>query len=238
MKLLTIIIPAYNEERTIEQVIRRVETSLLPEGFEREIIIVDDGSTDNTPRLLDQFKDRAHVVHKSNSGKGGAVRVGFLESKGDFIVVQDADLEQDPDEFPKLLQPILDCQADVVFGSRFMGTYEPATAIMKFHSLINKFYTSLANLLIGYRTTDVWTGYKMYSRKALNSILPHLQSDGIEFELEVAVLLSKCGMKVKDVPISYVPRWYADGKKTNFKQAVTSLRKLLGFGLRRIDSSK
>lgn len=234
MPLITIIIPAYNEERTIAQVARRVEASCLPDGFEREIIIVNDGSTDGTARILDQFEGRAHVVHQANSGKGGAVRAGFLVSHGDFVIVQDADLEQNPDEFPALLQPIIDGDADVVFGSRFMGTYEPATTVMKFHSLLNKLYTFLTNLLIGYRTTDAWTGYKMYSRKALDAVRPHLRSDGIEFELEVAVLLSKCGMRVRDVPISYVPRWYADGKKTDWKQALRSLWKLLGFGLRRI----
>jgi len=234
MPLITIIIPAYNEKNTIEHVVKRVETSCLPDGFEREIIIVNDGSTDGTAQILGQFEDRIHVLHKQNSGKGGAVRAAFLVSHGDFVVVQDADLEQNPDEFPALLRPIIDGDADVVFGSRFMGTYEPATAVMKFHTLINKFFTHSANILLDYRTTDVWTGYKMYSRKALDAVLPHLRSDGIEFELEVAVLLSKCGMRVRDVPISYMPRWYEEGKKTDWKQALRSFRKLLGFGFRRI----
>lgn len=234
MALISIIIPAYNEARTIEKVVRRVETSNLPEGFEREIIIINDGSTDQTRALLKQFEARHQILHTPNSGKGGAVRKGFAISHGDYVIVQDADLEQNPDEFPNLLAPILRGEADVVFGSRFMGTYRPKTFFMNFHSWINNFYTVFANFIMGYKTTDVWTGYKMYSRKALDAIMPHLRCNGIEFELEVAVLLGKCGMKVCDVPISYMPRWYDEGKKTTWTQAITSLRKLFGFYFRRI----
>lgn len=234
MALLSIIIPAYNEAQTIEQVIRRVETSQLPPGFEREIIVVNDGSTDQTAEILKRFEDKHHVLHTSNSGKGGAVRRGFAICRGDYIIVQDADLEQNPNDFPALLKPILDGEADTVFGSRFLGAYKPLTLVMNLHYMTNKAFTYATNLLTGYRTTDVWTGYKMYSRKALNAVLPHLRSDGIEFELEVAVLLGKCGMRIRDVPISYVPRWYEEGKKTDWKQGLRSLWKLLGFRFRRI----
>lgn len=234
MPLLSIIIPVYNEAATVAQVLKRVEEARLPDGMAREIVVINDGSTDQTAEILKQFVGRHQVIHTSNTGKGGAVRKGFSLSLGDYVVVQDADLEQDPNDFPGLLAPIIKGEADVVFGSRFLGAYKPISLIMNVHYMSNKLFTHLTNLLTGYRTTDVWTGYKMYSRKSLNAVLPHLRSNGIEFELEITVLLSKFGMKVKDVPISYVPRWYQEGKKTNWKQALTSLRKLLGFYFRKV----
>ena len=234
MKLLSIIIPVYNEEKTIKQVIDRIQAVQLPKGFNREIIVINDGSNDGTPEILKEFAATCSVIHSNNTGKGGAVRKGFALSKGDYIVVQDADLEQNPNDFEGLIEPILMGNADVVFGSRFLGTYRPLSVVMNLHYLINKIFTFVTNLLTGYLSTDVWTGYKMYSRRALDSILPSLTSNGIEFELEVVVLLSKKGFKVVDVPISYVPRWYADGKKTDWRQALISFRELLKFSCRRV----
>ncbi len=234
MAVLSIIVPVYNEAPTIERVIGRIEDVALPEGFKREIIIINDGSTDGTKDLLQQFESRHRVLHTPNAGKGGAVRKGFSLATGDYIVVQDADLEQDPNDFRALLKPILDNKADVVLGSRFFGSYKPLSLVMNLHYLINKAFTGVTNLLTGYRSTDVWTGYKMYSRKALDAIAQHLRSNGIEFELEVMVLLSQHGMRVADVAISYDPRWYDQGKKTNWRQAVRSMIKLIGFRLRRV----
>lgn len=234
MKILSIVIPVYNEEKTVQEVVERVQTVELPDGFDREIIIVDDGSTDSTSKILEKFSSSCKVVHSENTGKGGAVRNGFLLSKGDFVVVQDADLEQNPSDFVNLVKPILKGDADVVFGSRFLGEYRPLSLVMNLHYLTNKLFTVITNFLTGYRCTDVWTGYKMYSRRALDSILPALTSNGIEFELEVVVLLSKNSFRVKDVPISYVPRWYAEGKKTDWRQALVSLRELLKFYFRRV----
>lgn len=233
MDILSIVIPVYNEAPTVEMVVKRVEDCSLPDGFNREIIIINDGSTDRTAEVLKQFEERHTVIHTRNCGKGGAVRQGFGISKGDFVVVQDADLEQNPQDFSDLMQPILRGEADVVFGSRFLGSYKPLSLTMSAHYQVNRFFTFLTNMLTGYTITDVWTGYKMYSRKSLNSLLPHLRSDGIEFELEVVVILSKLNMRVIDVAISYVPRWYDEGKKTNWKQAFVSFVKLLGFKLRR-----
>ena len=234
MPLLSIIIPVYNEAATIAQVLTRVEGARLPDGIAREIIVINDGSTDQTAEILKQFVGRHQIIHTSNTGKGGAVRKGFSLSRGDYVVVQDADLEQDPNDFSNLLVPIIAGDVDAVFGSRFLGAYKPISLIMSLHYISNKLFTHITNFLTGYRTSDVWTGYKMYSRKSLNAVLPHLRSNGIEFELEITILLSKVGMKVKDVPISYVPRWYQEGKKTDWQQAVISLRKLLEFHFRKI----
>jgi glycosyltransferase involved in cell wall biosynthesis len=234
MPLLSVIIPAYNEAATIAQVIGRVERCDLPDGFAREIIIINDGSTDQTAAALKPFESRHKVLHTENSGKGGACQKGFSICQGDFIIVQDADLEQDPNDFFGLLKPILANTADVVFGSRFLGPYKAASAKMLAHYGINRLFTLATNLITGYRTTDVWTGYKMYSRTALDALLPHLKSNGIEFELEVAVLLGKFGMRVVDVPISYVPRWYSEGKKTDWRQATRSVGKLMKFRLRKV----
>jgi len=234
MPLLSIIIPVYNERRTIAKVIERVQSVELPAGFDREIIIVNDGSTDGTREILTPFENNHQVIHQQNMGKGGATRTGFHRAKGDYIIVQDADLEQDPNDFSKLLEPILKGEADVVFGSRFMGQYKPRSLILNLHYLINKFFTIVSNVLSGYHTTDMWTGYKMYSRKALDAFLPHLTSNGVAFEPEITILLAKLGFRIADVPISFSPRWYEEGKKMNWKQAVRSFYKMIGFAFRRI----
>lgn len=234
MPLISIIVPAYNEQSSILQVIKRVELCSLPEGFDREIIVVNDGSTDGTAEILTALESTHQIIHQNNTGKGGAVRRAFHVAKGDFVIVQDADLEQDPGDYPQLLAPILAGQADVVFGSRFMGQYKPKSLLMSAHYRINRLFSILVNTFTRLSTTDVWTGYKMYSRKALDAVLPNMKSDGIEFELEVAVMLSKLGMRVKDVPISYVPRWYDEGKKTDVAQAITSLYRLATFVVRRV----
>jgi glycosyltransferase involved in cell wall biosynthesis len=234
MPLLSVVIAVYNEADTIAEVIRRVEAVAIP-GFDIEIIVVNDGSTDGTAEQLAPFEAKHKVIHQANTGKGGAVRAGFQQTKGDFIIAQDADTEQDPNDFEALLQPLLRGEADVVFGSRFLGKYLPARTIMTVHYGINRFFTLVCNLLSGYRTTDMWTGYKMYSRKALDAILPLYRSDGIEFEPEVTILLGKLGFRITDVPISYVPRWYEEGKKTNWKHAVHSFVMMVSFAFRKVE---
>jgi glycosyltransferase involved in cell wall biosynthesis len=238
MPRLSIIIPVYNEQDTIAKVITRVENAKLPAGFEREIIIINDGSRDGTKAALAPFEQKYTVIHQKNTGKGGATRAGFHLAKGDYIIVQDADLEQDPNDFSALLQPLLEHRVDVVFGSRFMGKYIPKALIMNIHYLMNRFYTIVCNILSGYHTTDMWTGYKMYTREALLAFLPHLTSDGVAFEPEIQILLSKLGFKIMDVPISYNPRWYAEGKKMNLRQAFKPMWKMFGFAMRRIPPVK
>lgn len=234
MTQLSVIIVVYNEHSTVEEVIHKVEAVSI-DGMEKEILIVDDCSTDGTRDVLKKYEDRYDITyHPKNTGKGGAVRTGFSRANGDYVIVQDADVEQNPQDFPALLQPILDGKADVTFGSRFAGKYLPDSLVMSVHYKINRFFTIVCNLLTGYRTTDMWTGYKMYTRKAIDAIHPHLTSTGIEIEPEVTILLSKTGFRVVDVPITYVPRWYDEGKKTNWKQAIRSFMKMIGFSCRRI----
>lgn len=234
MPLLSIIIPVYNERRTIAKVIERVAAAKLPAGFSREMIIVNDGSTDGTKEVLKKFELEHQIIHQQNTGKGGATRTGFRRAKGDYIIVQDADLEQDPNDFSKLLEPILQGKTDVVFGSRFMGQYKPRSFTLNLHYFINKFFTVVCNVLSGYHTTDMWTGYKMYSRRSLDAFLPHLTSNGVAFEPEITILLAKLGFRITDVPISFNPRWYEEGKKMNWQQAIRSFYKMVGFAFRRI----
>ena len=238
MAQLSVIIVVYNEKPTIEEVIRRVEAVSIP-GMEKEILIVDDYSTDGTRDILKNYEDRYDITyHEKNTGKGGAVRTGFAKARGDYVIIQDADVEQNPQDFPALLQPILDGIADVTFGSRFAGKYLPERLVMSIHYKINRLFTFASNILTGYKTTDMWTGYKMYTRTAVDAIRPHLTSTGIEIEPEVTILLSKLGFRVVDVPISYVPRWYDEGKKTNWKQAMRSFVKMIGFACRKIPGGK
>ncbi len=237
MSLLSVVIAVYNEENTIEEVVRRVEAVSIPD-FDIEIIIVNDGSTDSTGERIAKYENTHTVIHQDNMGKGGAVRVGFRAAKGDYIIVQDADVEQNPNDFESLLKPLLSGDVDVVFGSRFLGKYLPKKTIMSVHFRINRFFTNVCNLISGYHTTDMWTGYKMYSREALDAVLPLLRSDGIEFEPEVTILLGKLGFKITDVPISYEPRWYDQGKKTNWKHAVYSFIKMVSFAFRKVERAK
>lgn len=233
MMLISIIIPVYNEMQTIKGVIENVESVQFPHGIEKEIIIVNDGSTDGTASVLEGVT-RHQVINQSNTGKGGAVRAGMLAAKGDFVIVQDADYEQNPHDIPRLLEPVYRGECDVVFGSRFLQGYKPRGLKMNLHYFVNQCYTKLLNVITGIATTDIWTGYKLYSRASVDKILPIYKSNGIEFELEVSVLLGKFGLKVRDVPVSYNPRWYDEGKKTNWIQGVYSLIKLLEFSTLRV----
>ena len=238
MDRLSIIIVVYNEKTTIKEVIQRVEAVSIP-NIKKEILIVDDFSTDGTKEILKNYEDYYDIFyHSKNKGKGSAVRTGFEKSTGEYIIIQDADIEQNPEDFNALLQPILHGKADVSFGSRFLGKYLPERLLMSIHYKLNRFFTIVSNLLTGYKTTDMWTGYKMYTREAVDAILPHLTATGIEIEPEVTILLSKLGFRVVDVPISYVPRWYDEGKKTNWKQAMRAFFKMIIFSCRKISGGK
>jgi len=224
---LTIVIPAYNEEQTVRDVISAVRKA----PYDKEIIIVDDGSTDGTRRVLEQYagsRDVRVLLQPQNMGKGAALRRGFEEATGDVVIVQDADLEYTPDDYPALLQPILDGRADVVYGSRFQGG--PGRVLYYRHTMGNKLLTFLSNLFTDLNLTDMETCYKVFKREVIQNIL--LESDRFGFEPEVTAKLAKMrNVVVYEVPIQYHGRTYDEGKKITWKDGVSALWCITKFNL-------
>ena len=215
---LSIIIPVYNECKTICEVVRRVEAV----DVDKEIIIVDDGSTDGSRDLLKKYvgRNRFKVVYQPrNMGKGRSLRAGFEKAEGEIIIIQDADLEYNPKDYPILLQPILDGHADVVYGSRFLGG--PHRVLFFWHSLGNRFLTFLSNMFTNINLTDMETGYKVFRRSVLDSI--SLKCNRFGFEPEFTSKVARNKFIIYEVPISYAGRNYSDGKKINWKDGVAAL---------------
>jgi glycosyltransferase involved in cell wall biosynthesis len=217
---LSVVIPVYNEERWIREVIRRVQAVTIP----KEIIIIDDCSTDNTRTILKQLEsDEIHVVlQPKNRGKGAALREGFRHATGDVVIVQDADLEYDPAEFPRLIQPIVENRADVVFGSRFIGNGH--RVLYYWHYVANKFLTMASNMFTNLNLTDMETCYKVFRREVLTGL--RLKSNRFGFEPEITAKVAKHkkpDWRVYEVPISYAGRTYEEGKKIGLKDAFNAL---------------
>lgn len=229
MKTLSVVIPVFNERATIQKIIERVEASEIP-GIRKEIVIVDDASTDGTRELLGGVKKHAVVFQERNRGKGAALRRGFAVAKGDFIIVQDADLEYDPGEYPVLLAPLIDGRADVVYGSRFAGD-RPHRVLFFWHYVGNRILTTFSNMLTGLNLTDMETCYKAFTRDALMRILPKLRSERFAIEPEITARVAKEKLRVYEVGISYSGRTYAEGKKINWKDGLTALWAIVRFNL-------
>ncbi len=215
---LSVVVPVYNEVATLNTIVERVRKTGIPV----EIVLVNDGSSDGSAALLDEHANDRDVVvvhHPANLGKGAAIRSGFAKATGDVILVQDADLEYDPDDYQILLQPILEDRADVVYGSRFAGGERPVARF--WHQNGNRLITLMSNTFTNLKLTDVETCYKVFRRNVLMDILPSLRENGFGIELEItAKLARRPGTRFFECPISYRGRSYAEGKKINWRDAI------------------
>jgi glycosyltransferase involved in cell wall biosynthesis len=225
---LSIIVPCFNEVQTIEAVIQTIKNSPISN---QEIIIVDDGSTDGTRELLkttlasqvDQV-----IYHPQNKGKGSALRTGFQCATGDIVIVQDADLEYSPQDYPTMIQPILDGKADVVFGSRFVGS-NPHRVVYYWHMVGNQFLTTLSNMLTNINLTDMETCYKAFRREVIQSL--QICENRFGFEPEITAKVAKMNCRIYEVGISYYGRTYAEGKKIGWKDGFQAIFCILKYNL-------
>lgn len=226
---LSVIIPCYNEIATIGSVINKVLSVELP--IPLEIVIVDDFSVDGTVEYLKSLKDRENIkvcFHDKNRGKGAALRTGFAAAEGDILLIQDADLEYDPTEYPKLIKPFLDGKADVVYGSRFAGG-EEHRVLYFWHYLGNNFLTLFSNMFTNLNLTDMEVGYKVFRRSVLDRII--LQEDRFGFEPEFTAKISRLKCSIYEVGISYSGRTYAEGKKISWRDGFRAIYVILKYAL-------
>ena len=225
---LSVVIPAYNEAATIEELVGRVQA--VP--VDKEIVIVDDASTDGTLEILKRLEDQDNVVvycHEVNQGKGAALRTGIAKAAGELVIIQDADLEYDPNEYPKLMAPIEAGLADVVYGSRFAGG-EAHRVLYFWHSVGNRFLTLLSNMFTNLNLTDMEVCYKVFRRDVIQSI--EIEENRFGFEPEITAKIARLGCRIFEVGISYRGRTYREGKKIGWRDGVRAIVCIVKYGIR------
>jgi glycosyltransferase involved in cell wall biosynthesis len=230
MEKISIVIPVYNEVGTIEEILNRVFCIDFG-GLEKEIIVVDDFSTDGTREKLKEFgpsKKIKVLYHDKNKGKGAALRTGFGAMTGDYVIIQDADLEYDPREYTLLLKPLLDNQADVVYGSRFVGS-QPHRVLLFWHYFYNKILTMLSNMLTNLNLSDIETGYKAFRANVLKNLV--LKENRFGFEPEFTAKVAKQNLRIYEVGISYFGRTYQEGKKIGWGDSVEAIICIIKYNL-------
>ena len=237
-KKLSIVVPVFNEERYLEAVIGKVIAQPLPGGLEKELILVNDASRDNTWKIMQSLPGKFpsvkfQLINKTvNEGKGAALRDGFAKITGDIVIVQDADFEYDPADYPKLLQPILDDKADVVYGSRFIG--EPHRVMYYWHQLANKIVTALSNMLTNINLTDMEVCYKVFTREVVRRLEIKSRRFGVEPEITAKISRMKVSgkrLRIYETGISYDGRTYGEGKKIGWKDALAAIFHIIRFRL-------
>jgi glycosyltransferase involved in cell wall biosynthesis len=223
-RTLSVIVPVFNERSTVAEIVRRMRSVELP--VEREIVVVDDGSDDGTSAVLTQLRDSTVrvIAHPQNQGKGAAIRTGLESATGDLVLVQDADLEYDPEDWPRLLAPVLKGRARVVYGSRFTGERRN---MLFLHWMGNRFLSLVTNVLYNSTLSDMETCYKLFDRRVLDGI--RLHADRFDFEPEFTAKVLRRGIRIYEVPISYAGRELSEGKKITWQDGVTALWTLVKY---------